>query len=1017
MSDNQPNYRGFHPLVANAYIRVHQWIEENLEDANGYKSIPYSNLKQKLQQTDWKHIAFQYYALFPAHYFKAAHILETEIGKERLINWLRHKQKICVLDIGCGAGAGSAAFVEAILCLKEQGNLTNDINIFFIGVDPNHRAIGLYCKMMTQLQELSKTLINIDFDWLDTGYPEATLDIKNILKEELRNMNLPCLSNVLVMQLNVISPFSQNHKTRQARDEELLALGIRKKQKFQNSIELGFYEAKAYKELLEDVPIDAMHIVTIGTKNMEKHVQLGTNSEITLEERIKDMAATLRKVIGSRHTINQVHSDHHIVYFKNPISCYWRDKNRIQYHTDFYVDFQTVYSADRAEDKEWNETIDIDNLRLAWARARNNLVREILCDETELRLFEIDLDVKLEELKEQLCAYASDVARTDETISYKVPKNSSSSRPKGLSRIEEEILSVAIIQKLGDKASRLKGSSYAYRISGKSDFRDTEYLYEYWFSAYCYYMRKVQESASMYLNGAILRVDIELFYTKIIQEKLCNELSRELTVSDRIRWLIRLLLSKNIDEHELGKGLTQGNLSSGFYANIYLTSIDARFGSGNEWGVEFHRYVDDMIIIIPNPEDMELVESALKDELQELGLNLNETKTERIYKVTSFLEQSDEDEVLERLSDRFESIVNPLWILNSEHRATLTSSYHKDELWWHNIESYQQCLESIRIHASETYLSRKVYKYLFNRKSRERDLSKQKEIFELEGELKYTEPPNNDSLNAIPQWSSSFTSSNNIWVKYKNEVRRELVSLFQDSWEAIGKLNESHPTKNRTLEKYIRFALYRLSILGFEDILGSLTKILREAFWIIRDPLNLLESLAQQGYCTEIRSLLIYYQNLTEPVEYLKAITIRSMRFLPEVNDREWKLIVEFSTLLDESISLAEKLMATETWLYLGHKYNNFKKSQHIEAVKNALNSDPPPPNRLKKNYLLILGQFEPNSVNEFSVNSNDRMLVSAKDLALQGNPSAIFDLPEPKILRENYYSGKTQTESEEKSY
>jgi hypothetical protein len=242
---------------------------------------------------------------------------------------------------------------------------------------------------------------------------------------------------------------------------------------------------------------------------------------------------------------------------------------------------------------------------------------------------------------------------TDEIISYRVPKSLSSSRPKGLSRIEEEILSVAIIQKLGDKASQLRGSSYAYRISGKPSIRDTEYLYEYWFQAYCYYMKKARDSASRYPNGVILRVDIESFYTKIIQDQLCNELSRELTVSERVRWLIRLLLSKEIDEHELGQGITQGSIGSGFYANVYLTSVDAKFGSGNEWGVELHRYVDDMILIIPNPEDIDVVEITLKEELNNLGLQLNESKTEKIYKITSFLEQSDEDECLEKLSESF----------------------------------------------------------------------------------------------------------------------------------------------------------------------------------------------------------------------------------------------------------------------------------------------------------------------------------------------------------------------------
>ena len=286
----------------------------------------------------------------------------------------------------------------------------------------------------------------------------------------------------------------------------------------------------------------------------------------------------------------------------------------------------------------------------------------------------------------------------------------------------------------------------------------------------------------------------------------------------------------------------------------------------------------------------------------------------------------------------------------------------------------------------------------------------------LEGELKYTQPPNSNSFDTIFQWAASFTSSNNIWNENRNDLRRELVELFQNSWRELCESNGSNPSEARKLQRYIRFALYRLSVLGLEDILHVLMKILREAFWIIRAPISILENLARQGYLAEIRSLLAHYQNFEQPVGYLKAITIRAMRFLPAIDAQEWELIVEFATISDASVSVAERLMATESWLYLGHKYNDFKQSHHIEAVKNALRSEPPPPSRLEKNYLLILGQFEPGAVQEFSVNVNDPMLVNARDLALQGNPSDIFDLPELKILRENYYSGQGPTDSEEGS-
>jgi len=1018
VSDDNQNYRCFHPLIAKAYTAIHDWLETNVKDANGYKQIPYSNLKQKLQETDWKHIAFQYYALFPAHYFKAAHSLDTIIGEEQLTSWLRHRQKVCVLDVGCGAGAGSAAFLEAVIKLKEQGKLTNDVNILFIGVDPSIRAIGLYHQMMTNLRRSVSNLINLNFKTINNGFPNATSTIINHLRQDRELSHLPCLSNVLVMQLNVISPFSQTYRNCQKNYDELRTLGIDIDISIAESNQgLGTAEAQAYKQLVEDVPIDVINILTIGTKNMEKQVQIGTHSEVTLDERIKEMASTLSQIIGNRHDVHQGRADWDRVHYENPLNSYWREqKNCPCYHSDFYADFQTIWSADLAEDKDWNDVISLDNLKLAWARARNNLLREAFCDETEIRLFEINFEARLDGLREQLCAYANDVALNDDRIYYRVPKNITNTRPRALSRIEEEILSVAVIQRLGDKASQLRGSSYAYRISGKYGNRDTEYLYEYWFKAYCSYIKKAQYSANKYPEGAILRVDIESFYTKIIQSQLYDELSRELTESERIRWLIRLLLSQDIDEHEVGHGITQGGIGSGFYANIYLTPVDARFGTGNEWGVEFHRYVDDMIFVIPYPDDMDEIESMLRDELQKLGLRLNERKTERIDKVSVFLQQSKEDECLEKLSERYDCIVNPLWMLNSEHRTIFVSSSNNNERWWHNIECYHNCLRAIKIYKSETELSRKIYGYLFNNKRRERDFANQKKVFGQGEELKFTRLTNINSLDTVYIWSNCFIKANSTWNQNRNELRKDLVALFHDSWQELQNLDNNNAGESRKLERYIRFALTRLSVLGLEDIIIALLEILYKAFWIIRDPSNVLENLARQGYISEIKNLLTHYQNLNQPVEYLKAITIRAMRFLPNIDAQEWELIVEFSTSSDNSVSVAEKLMATETWLYLGHKYNDFKQNRHIEAVKNALRSKPSPPSRLEKNYLLILGQFEPSAVQEFFVNPNDPMLVGARDLALQGSPSEIFDLPEPKIIRANYYSGQSPTDSEQGS-
>ena len=100
---------------------------------------------------------------------------------------------------------------------------------------------------------------------------------------------------------------------------------------------------------------------------------------------------------------------------------------------------------------------------------------------------------------------------------------------------------------------------------------------------------------------------------------------------------MKVLFAREIDDHEAGKGIVQGNLASGFFANLYLVDLDARFGPGNKWGVEFFRYVDDMILIVPDPDLIPNVLNELEQELNNIGLELNRGKTESFTDVTDFI--------------------------------------------------------------------------------------------------------------------------------------------------------------------------------------------------------------------------------------------------------------------------------------------------------------------------------------------------------------------------------------------
>lgn len=995
------NYRSFHPYIADAYSAVHQWLETK-EQAKGYKTL--TSYKQCQGET-LKSAAAQYYLYFPAHYFKAIHTLDTVITPTKLLTWLDHNPHLCFVDIGCGAGAGSLAFVETILRLREQECFTHPVDIFCLGIDRNQYTFSIYNQLITQVkQHLSLLNINLEHKGIPKGVQEASLDIRLRLQQKREQWQQPFLSHVVMMHSTVVDLLRHQHERQLAAYKVLQEeLDIDSDFISNNFTEYSKQYALDYQQFLEAVPIDYLSILTIGTDKDSQSVT--------------EMGEVLKQVFSSNdHQVVQLGEGFHQVRYENPQGSYWRDKG-CEPHThqsDFCVDVSTITSAKLHEDNDWNELISLENIELAWVHARKYFFQESFLDEVEIRLFERNLHENLTRLQKQLIAYVQEVAHQEDYLPYKFIKDLSKTRPRALLKIEEEILSVAIVQKLGKKAYlQLQSNSYAYRLPTGNN--STEFLYQNWFTTYRNFINHAIKSSQNYDNAVIVHVDIESYYMKILQNRLIDLTAKELTESTRIRWLLKILLSKELNEHEVGCGLTQGSIGSGFYANIYLKPIDILFGSqpdDNEWGVNFSRYLDDMILIIPDSSDVHDVLDILKDELKKIGLNLNEDKTEIYTETPDFIEAFKEDDLLETLSQDFKNIINLLYITDFIYRKEFATAYknNSDDFWWYFIEQYQKCLQSLSIYISTPDLSRKIYEYLFNIRWRNENLKSQKELnFPA---FPYWDKTNDETGTEFLNWAICFQTINLDWIYQKKELKSRLINLFTSSWIEFNAL-EFIPDKNekikrkRKLKTYIRFAFSKLSLLGLAEIKKEVVDILCGAIWIFREPLQVVENLARQGHETAILEVISYYQyHRCQMSEYIRSVTLRAIRFLPNINADVWEKMVEYAT----RSSLVERLMATETWLSLSHVAHEFTRDSHIEAILQALHSDPPPPKRLQKNYLLILGLYDKKSVGEEFVDRGDYMLREARDMALEGNSSDLFAYYEPKIIRDKYYSGKRQS-------
>ncbi len=143
----------FHTVISSAYSDVHKWLQEaDRREANGYKQIDWQQARHMLKDETLLSAAAQFNVFFPAHFFKVAQTIKNVISYETLVGWLSNNPRLCIIDVGCGAGTATVAVIDAILKLKDMGLIPSaPIELYALGIDLNPYAIGLYNQMMTSL--------------------------------------------------------------------------------------------------------------------------------------------------------------------------------------------------------------------------------------------------------------------------------------------------------------------------------------------------------------------------------------------------------------------------------------------------------------------------------------------------------------------------------------------------------------------------------------------------------------------------------------------------------------------------------------------------------------------------------------------------------------------------------------------------------------------------------------------------------------------------------------------------
>ena len=142
-----------------------------------------------------------------------------------------------------------------------------------------------------------------------------------------------------------------------------------------------------------------------------------------------------------------------------------------------------------------------------------------------------------------------------------------------------------------------------------------------------FFKRKVSKNNTR--NCFILKADIRHYFDEVSHEILINIIKRKIK-DEKIIWLIKQILS-NFNSEVKGKGMPLGNLTSQFFANVYLNELD--YFVKHKLKIKYYiRYVDDFVIFNSNKEILEKNKEKINLFLKnELKLELHPDKSKIIY--------------------------------------------------------------------------------------------------------------------------------------------------------------------------------------------------------------------------------------------------------------------------------------------------------------------------------------------------------------------------------------------------
>ena len=128
------------------------------------------------------------------------------------------------------------------------------------------------------------------------------------------------------------------------------------------------------------------------------------------------------------------------------------------------------------------------------------------------------------------------------------------------------------------------------------------------------------------IEGYVLKADIKHYFEEVNHEILMNILKKKINDEKALLLIDKIL--KNFGSKVLGKGMPLGNLTSQFFANVYLNELD--YFVKHELKSKYYiRYVDDFVILHRNKKRLNYFKKRIKEFLErKLKLKLHPEKSQ-----------------------------------------------------------------------------------------------------------------------------------------------------------------------------------------------------------------------------------------------------------------------------------------------------------------------------------------------------------------------------------------------------